>query len=187
MNYFACVGVGRNVYQFRMLCYNWDMGRPHTNYTDTQKSAALIAYDICDDNAEAAARWCKEHNGFSVSHDQILRWVKGVAIAPETRELATRLKGELADKFEDIAHKCVDMLPGRLEETGAKDLATIAAIATDKMRLLREQSTSNVQVQLTPEERLDAIAKWVQLAQERKAIAEAQTIEAEFESEGEEE
>lgn len=157
------------------------MGRPPNNYSDTQKSAALIAYDICGDNAEAAARWCKEHNGFSVSHDQILRWVKGVAIAPETRELATRLKGELSDKFEDIAHKCVDMIPERLEETGAKDLATIAAIATDKMRLLREQSTQNVQHSLSPDQVLSRLQEIAAEAKQKRLEAEAQTIDAEFE------
>jgi hypothetical protein len=179
-------GVQACVCDCRELCYNQGMGRPPNNYSDTRKSAALIAYDICENNAVRAAQWCKEHNGFTVSHDQITRWAKGEFITEEVRNIATRLKGELADKFEDIAHKCVDMLPGRLDETGAKDLATIAAIATDKMRLLREQSTVNVQATMTHEQRLEALAKFAQLAQERKAIAEAQTIEAEFESEEEE-
>lgn len=158
------------------------MGRPPTNYSDTQKSAALIAYDICDNNAVRAAQWCKEHNGFTVSHDQIMRWANGIQIAEEVREFAQVKKGELADKFEQIAHLCTDLAAEKLQSKNEyipfEKLMTGGAIATDKMRLLREQSTVNIAATLSPEQRWQRMNEIFEEAQKR---IEGEVVEVESE------
>jgi len=152
------------------------MGRPPNNYSDTQKSAALIAYDICDNNAVRAAAWCKQHNGFAVSHDQVTRWVNGEYIAEDVRNNAKVKKGELSDKFEEIAHLCTDLAADKLrnkdESIAFEKLMTGGAIATDKMRLLREQATTITNAAITDEERLRELQELMQRLRQRQIEAQ---------------
>jgi len=142
------------------------------NYTDEEKTAALVAYDVCDNNATHAATYCQNHYKFKVSHDQITRWANGVQIAPAVRENAKRIKGELSDKCEQVAHLCYDMLPDKLPETSARDLAAIGNIAVNNMRLLREQATTITNAQITDEDRLRELQELMQRLRQRQIEAQ---------------
>ena len=90
-------------------------------YTDEQKQMALTAYTACRNNATRAAKFCKDHYEFSVSHDQILRWSRGDQIAPEVRENAIQILEPVADRLENLSHKIVDKMMETIgEETGEK-------------------------------------------------------------------
>jgi len=152
------------------------------NYTDEQKTAALVAYDVCDNNAVHAATYCQNHYKFKVSHDQITRWSRGEYIAESVRNNAKRIKGQLADKCEQVAHLCYDMLPDKLPETSARDLAAIGNIAVNNMRLLREQATTITNAQITDEDRLRELQELMQRLRQRQIEAQqGQVIDIESE------
>ena len=63
--------------------------------------------------------------------------VAKVAMVTATAET---VKAELAGRFEDLAHRCLDgTTPGKIEGAKLLELTWSAAVSVDKMRLLREQ------------------------------------------------
>ena len=55
-----------------------------------------------------------------------------------------RAAGALDKKLEDLAHRIVDLMPDRIDGASLQQLAVTLGITIEKMRLLREQSTTNV-------------------------------------------
>jgi hypothetical protein len=149
------------------------------SYTDEEKQLGLSAVAACRGDATKAAQFCRDHYDLPVSADQLARWDRGENIAPSVRINAERLKGELSDKFLDVAHRCVDLLPDKLPDASAATLATVAGIATDKYRLLTEQSTSNISISLTPEQRATRLQEL--FAEAQKQIEAGEVVEVESE------
>ncbi len=71
--------------------------------------------------------------------------IKKAAISPDMATQIKRVKGNLADGFEDIAIRMVASIDdNEIKSINPYQRTVSAAIAVDKMRLLREQSTQNI-------------------------------------------
>jgi hypothetical protein len=55
---------------------------------------------------------------------------------PETAELWRTQKEDLAAELREIAFKCARILPGKLDQANASQVAVVMGIAVDKMLLL---------------------------------------------------
>ena len=91
-----------------------------------------------------------------------------------------KVREAMADRLEALAHKAIDQANDQMHKASASQAAVVVGIAVEKMRLLRDQSTSNLLTNLSEteaEQRAAAlIAKTV-----RKIEASRQTaIEATF-------
>jgi predicted transcriptional regulator len=71
--------------------------------------------------------------------------VKGYLVSPTVQEEVIQIKGELADTFEDVAKRMVASITDEdIKKLDAYRRTLSGGIATDKMRLLRNESTDNV-------------------------------------------
>lgn len=114
------------------------MRKMHRDYTIDQRLQALAVLDSNGGNASQTARQ------LGIPRTTIQRWAAGVGV-PDTEEGRQWLEAErqgLADRFESHARRAMRLAAERLEDASYFDLVRGAAIAVDKMRLLREQPTS---------------------------------------------
>ena len=77
----------------------------------------------------------------------IQQWRDGLGINPDVVDLSNEQKPDLADRYDQIAHQALDLAPDKITEANFSQLMTGAAIATDKARLLRGESTSNTRTE----------------------------------------
>jgi len=71
--------------------------------------------------------------------------IAAIATAPEVAIDIVRLKKELADEYEELARRMLTSIKDvDIEKINAYQRTLSAAVATDKMRLLRDQSTQNI-------------------------------------------
>lgn len=111
--------------------------RSHRSYTDREKSAALAALDANSGNVSATSKQ------LNMPRQTLIEWKEGRRLSTDVPELRQEKKRELADCFEELARESVETAL-RLqthERTTLSMAATAAGIATDKMRLLRGEST----------------------------------------------
>jgi hypothetical protein len=96
--------------------------------------------------------------------------IKAYLVKPEVVPEIQKVKKELADMFEDLARKMIDSItPEDISKINAYQRTLSGGIATDKMRLLRGQST----------ERIDAVvltAKLTDLQATRQRLERAANI-----------
>lgn len=116
-----------------------------TNYRDynaEEKAACLAIVEACGGNVAKAARQT------GVPERTLRYWHReGIGISPDTAKLAEVKTRDLAQLFEDHARDAMMLAVNRLDdpETTYADTIRGAAIAVDKMRLLREQATTITQ------------------------------------------
>lgn len=131
-------------------------------YSDRQRAEALAALDANGGNLYRTA----EETG--VPRGTLRRWANGQGVDDDVAALRQEKQSELADICEAVARKCFGALPGKVDSCNAVQLATVGAIAIDKMQLLRGLPTANVAG--------DGAALTVGAA--RKAVAELRDWEA---------
>jgi len=122
-------------------------------YSDTTKAVALATLDACRGNLKQAAAKA------GVPIVTLLQWRDGQAINPDVSQLRIEKSDELADRLEDLAHRLIDAVPGKLGEAPLREVALSLGIAIDKMQVLRGQPdaiTGNVY--LSDTERAERIA-----------------------------
>lgn len=112
---------------------------PKRRYSDEERAACLAALAANGGNLQKTAREC------GVPDATLRHWRDGDR-HPEALKMGELKKGDLADIYERIAYDSLDLAGAKLKDLNAKDLVMTAAIATDKMRLLRGESTANVNV-----------------------------------------
>lgn len=94
----------------------------------------------------------------NVPHPTLHRWFHEKQNPPPS-EMVQIKKIELADLFEQVARKYLEhgLNTGVMDDVGGKDAITAAAIAADKMNLLRNKPTEHIAIdhsgQLTIDER----------------------------------
>lgn len=133
------------------------MAKQYNDYTDDDRAAVLAHYETSKSLRATAA-------AFDIPHQVVHLWSKKEAASPETRQEKRR---ELSDVFEDIAYQASEQVRNTMELAKPGEAATIAAIAVDKMRLLRGESTSISQSISTPEERDKKLVEIVERAKLR--------------------
>lgn len=115
-------------------------------YTDEER-AGLVVMLQGEGYPETLGALSKVATYSGVPKRTLRRWFKGTNGQPPDK--VVRLKKEdLADKFENIAYVMLDHAGGTdvIEEMKGKDAVMSAAIATDKMRLLRGLPTEIVSI-----------------------------------------
>lgn len=121
-------------------------------YSDEYKADAVArmaaeGYPDKDAAAERVIAQLEGIYGFAPVARTLKRWAKNDVGAPPDK-VVTRKKDELADQFESIAKRYLTRAGAldAISETKGKDAITAAAIAVDKMRLLRNLPTEIVGV-----------------------------------------
>jgi hypothetical protein len=104
-------------------------------YSDEEKASALAGLAANGGNVLLTARQA------GVPRTTLRKWADGV-IHPSVAQMGHEKREDLAGRLEDLAHRIVDAIPGRLSDADLKQLGVCLGIAVDKMRLLREQPTS---------------------------------------------
>jgi len=112
-------------------------------YSKNCKANALAAFDAADGNISKAARIAR------VPERTLNSWVRkyherrspAPRDADEVRAAREKARAQLADRFEELAQRCLDeVTDAKLESASVRELILGSAIAVDKMRLLREQA-----------------------------------------------
>jgi len=133
------------------------MAKQYNDYSDDDRAAVLAHYETSKSLRATAA-------AFDIPHTVVHLWVKTKPVCIETVQEKRR---ELSDVFEDIAYQASEQVRNTMELAKPGEAATIAAIAVDKMRLLRGESTSISQTVSTPEERDKKVMEIVEKAKLR--------------------
>lgn len=115
-------------------------------YTEAEKSAALVAYDLSGGNMSGTAK------RIGIPRKTLESWVTGRA---GTNDAVAAMRQEkrrsIADLLEDEVYAILNLLPEKRTEAHYRDLLVSLGIATDKMQLLRGEDTerSNVKIHVT--------------------------------------
>lgn len=121
---------------------NFDMAaKKRKQYSDKDKASALAVLDANNGNLSATAKLT------GVPRKTLADWAKG-RVVPEVAELRHEKKEELADVFERVAYKYLARAEKDdvIDNTTGNSAVTTAAVAVDKMRLLRGLPTEIVQL-----------------------------------------
>jgi transposase-like protein len=122
------------------------MARKRRNYTDEFRASCVLMLEAAGypDRKGALAHVSKEVNVPSMT---LRRWFTGQQ-NPPPNQLVSKNRIPLADKLESVAHQYIDHAsnPDVVDEMDGKGAMTAAAIAIDKMRLLRGLPTEIVQI-----------------------------------------
>jgi len=105
---------------------------PKRRYTDADKAEALAMLVANGGNAEKTAR------DTGIPRKTIYNWSKDNPPVPA--KIGQEKKEALSDLFERVSRKYLDhsLEEGPLNKTSGKDAVLAAAVAADKMQLLRE-------------------------------------------------
>lgn len=133
----------------------------HRRYTDEEKAAALVVVDFCDGNVQEASR------RLGVPWTTLDGWVKG-RVNEGVTKVREQKTADLASRFEEIVIQALDLLPEKLESASAAQLATIAAIGTDKLLLLRNQPTAITAHQIAEGDMERRVAQLIDEARRRR-------------------
>jgi transposase-like protein len=111
-------------------------------YSDDDRATALAALAANGGNLRRTAR------DLGIPRGTLEAWAKGTA-HPEAAENSAPKKEALAEILEGIVYNALGVLPGKLASANARQLMTIAAVAVDKMLLLRGLPTQINQHELS--------------------------------------
>lgn len=107
-------------------------------YSDLDRANALVALKANRGNVQLTARQT------GIPPPTLSHWAKQER-HPEATVLGEKQIEPLADKLENIARLLIDAMPDKIGSASLQQIATSAAIAIDKSRLLRGQATTIVQ------------------------------------------
>ena len=110
----------------------------YRQYSDEDKAAALALLKANDGNLSKTSR------ELDIPVGTINRWAKGSGYHPVVLQLQAGKEAGLSDLFELVVRRYLNqaLTDEVIESTSGQSAVMTAAIATDKMRLLREQATS---------------------------------------------
>jgi len=117
-----------------------DRPKPRS-YSDADKAKALIALDLNGGNVKYTAQQ------IDIPRKTLATWKDGNHLNEDVASLRHNKTKDLADKFEELAHLYIGQAKQTIDSAKGTNAITGAAVAVDKMRLLRDQSTSNINVQ----------------------------------------
>jgi hypothetical protein len=123
-------------------------GRARTNRTAAEKGEVKAVLAATGDNVKAAAR-------VTGVPESSVRGIRDDA-SPEVAGEATIARVALADRLDDIAHRCVDLMPAQMVTACLRDLAGALKITVEMRQLLVAQPTPGAEAggdDATPAER----------------------------------
>jgi transposase-like protein len=110
--------------------------RTYTDYSTERKAEALALLDANAGNIKRTA------NETGIDHATLRYWIQN---RERFREFQPQQTLDLAQRFENNVHLALNLAESKASEASYAQLMTGAAIATDKMQLLRNQPTSITQ------------------------------------------
>jgi hypothetical protein len=127
-------------------------------YSDRQRAESFAILDVNGGNVRRASR------DSGVPRSALTEWAGG-AVNADMPALREEQRRELAGRFEAIAEKLVDAMPGKISTANLQQVATALGICVDKMRLPREQPSQIEVMPLTDGERIERLAALSERAQ----------------------
>ena len=109
-------------------------------YSDADKAKALIALDLNGGNVKYTAEQ------LNIPRITLHSWKEGEYLNDDVLAIRNNKTKDLADKFESLAHLYIGQAIQTVDSAKGTNAITGAAVAVDKMRLLRDQSTANINV-----------------------------------------
>ena len=109
------------------------------SYSDEEIASALAVVKSCKGNVVAAAKET------GIPRKTLSNWARGAVhrvARPSVARLGQKKQRDLAAKCEQLAWQLAEAIPKKIKEAPLSQVATSFGIVTDKMRLLREQSTA---------------------------------------------
>jgi transposase-like protein len=116
------------------------------SYSDNEKASILAALDANAGNVKRTAR------EFGIAHTTLADWAKNRHVTEDVTEIRTEKKRELADWFEDLTRKGLENLELNIASAKFSEVSLAVCQWTDKMRLLRNESTSITETKSTDRE-----------------------------------
>jgi hypothetical protein len=87
------------------------------------------------------------YNAISLKINRNPKTVKKACLVPEIAEEIREMQEELADSYEGLSRRMIDSISDEdIEKLNAYQRTISSGICTDKMRLLRNESTSNISI-----------------------------------------
>lgn len=123
-------------------------------YSDHDRAAALAALDANGGNV------FKTSKQLSIPRATLQEWAAG-RVNDDVPELRHEKKQELSERLDEIAHKILDVLPKKLAEATAPQLATALGIVIDKKQLLTGEATSRNEVKVDLDGTKERLARLV--------------------------
>lgn len=120
---------------FKTVAANLLRMKEKRRYTDEQRAEALAALQANGGGIPLTARQ------LGIPENTLRSWARGLR-HPEATQMCEEKKLPLAERFESLAHSLLDHADKNLKDLNAKDAVTSAAIAVDKMRLLKDLPTT---------------------------------------------
>ena len=111
--------------------------RPKRDYSDAVKAKTLTALELNGGELRATSRQTQ------IPLATIAYWRNG-NVTENVTNIHAQQKQELADRFEELAHLYITQAENTFEHSKGTQAIVGAATATDKMRLLRDQTTANI-------------------------------------------
>ena len=130
------------------------MKMPRRSYSDDYKANALAALTV---NGGKVKRTAKQ---LGIPRKTLAEWAKGRHVSSEVAKTRHQKERGLAEKFEELVHKLLDLMPGKMETASLSQLCVALGIATDKMLLLRKESSeTNAPSQVSADDRRNFYAR----------------------------
>jgi transposase-like protein len=110
----------------------------HRRYSDEERAACVAALTANRGNLSKTARIC------GVPRKTLAGWAaqKANELPSGVAKLRHQKKNDLAQLFETLAERMLSVANRKAQEMSGKDAVIAAAVAVDKMLLLRKQPTS---------------------------------------------
>lgn len=105
-------------------------------YSDNDKATALSILDANGGNVNQTAKQ------IGIPRKTLEMWANNRHLSADVADIRQEKKASLAEKFQELADKLVDDLIRRVGEGKFVEQATAAAIAVDKMQLLKGAPTA---------------------------------------------
>ena len=107
------------------------MANGRRQYTDMDRATALATLEA---NGGDFSRTSRQ---LGVPRQTLQEWAAGRGVPNSVPELRQEVKNDLAERYERLTHAALDVTEGGMKTLRPRDAATVAAIFTDKMVLLR--------------------------------------------------
>jgi transposase-like protein len=109
---------------------------PKRKYSDAEKASALAALALNGNNVVKTAR------ALGIPAKTLEHWKNGENQHADVAKIGDEKKQSLADRFENLIHEMLELVPGALEEASLSQLVVGIGVFTDKMQLLRGKDTA---------------------------------------------
>ncbi len=121
----------------------------------------------------------RSYHAISKEHNRSPHTIKKYLSEPQTQNEVAVKKQELADMYENMARKMVESITDEnIKKINAYQRIVSSGICTDKMRLLRDQSTENIDLRtlhLSLEELKRQEQELLKIIGEKEEVAEVDT------------